>query len=89
MGGNVDWVTPHKQVKKWYTSDPTNFEDLAVHEHMRSCLGLPVYRVDMTTKDIKGRGVLLRSNLMTVKLSKKTKQFVQYFHAGTSSMGLH
>ncbi len=49
-------ATPHKQVKKWYLSDPTTFQDLSVHERMRNCLGVPVYRVDMKTKDNKGRG---------------------------------
>ncbi len=43
--------TPQRSVKKWYEGiHPTTTAEIAVHERMADCTGVPVYRVDMKTK---------------------------------------
>ncbi len=49
-------ATPQRHVKEWYTKNPRNYAEEIVHSRMKSCTGVPVYRVDIKTKSNKGNG---------------------------------
>jgi hypothetical protein len=50
-------ATPQRGVKKWYNeNNPNTAAQIAVHECMVGCKGLPIYRVDMQTKSNKAAG---------------------------------
>jgi hypothetical protein len=48
--------TPQKCINKWYGKNPQSSAEAVVHSRMRECRGVPVYRVNPETKNIKGAG---------------------------------
>ena len=59
---------PQWHVKEWYTKNPRNDIEEIIHSQMKSCTGVPVYRVDIKTKSNKGsgsRGCCAECNMQT------------------------
>ncbi len=56
--GNITaGTTPQRSVKKWYERiNPTTAAEITVHERMADCKGVPIYRVDMKTKNNRAAG---------------------------------
>jgi hypothetical protein len=67
--GTVSSVaTPQRRVKEWCTKNPRNDAEEIVHSQMKSCTGVPVYRVVIKTKSNKGsgsRGCCAECNMQT------------------------
>jgi hypothetical protein len=55
-GTTTTGATPKCNVKKWYSTIPSNPAEGLLHARTKECIGVPVYRVDPKTKGNKAAG---------------------------------